>query len=212
MRKRFEDFGAQSLSDHEMLEMLLYLAVPRSNTNETAHRLIERFGSFCGVMNADPAELVQVDGVGEKSAHVIKLTAAAVGRYIMCDNSIIVSSFDGEKIGKNLIGLFAGESVEKLYLLVLDTKGKLVERKCIATGTVSSVAAHINDIANVALRNNSPYVVLAHNHTCGCAAPSTEDINLTMHLKEVLGMMNITLLEHFVVADNRYYTILGQLK
>ncbi len=209
MRKRLEYFGAESLNDHELLEMLLYLSIPRADTNLIAHKLLDRFDNICGVLNADTDELEKIDGIGKSSACAIKTVAAVVGRYIKCENKPENAFFDFARLGNYLVGLFAGEARERLYLLVLDQKGRIIDETCIGDGVKNSVQISVRKIADTAIRHNATHVVLAHNHPGGCAAPSEEDIELTLRAREMLSLIGITLFEHFVVCDNRYRLILA---
>lgn len=208
MRERLSQNGALSLRDHELLEMLLYFSIPRVNTNMMAHNLLDKFGDICGVLNADERELTKVEGIGPNSASAIKTVAGVVGRYIMCENEITNAFSDPDMLGRYLTGIFVGEAHEKLYALVLNQKGKIVEKACVATGAVNFVNLPVRKIADMAVSHGATHVILAHNHPNGCAMPSAEDIQLTLNVKETLSMLGINLLEHFVICGNRYQLII----
>ena len=208
MKAKFDKFGAEAFEDHELLEILLYFAIPRADTNLLAHRLINRFGSFVDVINADESELLTVEGVGPKSAQLIKAVAVTAGRYIQRDNEINNAFRNLDSIGNHLIGHFVGESSEKLYLLVFDPKGRLIEERQIANGSKGGLEFSAAYIADTAIRLNSAHVVLAHNHPSGYAYPSKNDIDMTYKIKYTLSQLGIQLIEHFVIAGNNYYPII----
>ncbi len=208
MRERIFETGIHTLQDHELFEVLLYSSIPRVNTNLTAHRLLNRFGDVCGVLNADEKELMKIDGIGDKSASVIKAVAGICRRYIMCQNEITNAFDDPDRLGRYLTGFFVGEAHEKLCLFVLSQSGRIDKIDCIAEGSVNAVNLPVRKIADMAVHHRSSYVVLAHNHPGGCAAPSPEDVELTLRAKETLGMLGIHLLEHFVISGNQYRPII----
>ena len=209
VKKKFLKDGLDSFADHEVLEFLLFFGIARVNTNLIAHHLVERFGDLNGVLNADIADLSAVEGIGEHSATLIKLSAAIAGRYIMgkaCKNGAFS---DLSAMGEYLVGRFLGESSEKLYMLMLDSKGKLVCEQCILEGSLNSVGAPINLIVNKAIKNDSANIVLAHNHPSGSVRPSDRDRDTTARLKYLLEQSGIKLVEHFVIAGNLYCPIIN---
>ena len=208
MRAKFDNFGAAPFEDHELLEMLLYFALPRIDTNLLAHKLIDRFGGIVEVLNADEKELVSIEGIGPNSARLIKTVAAMAGRYIQRNNNVKSAFGSLDTIGEHLIGLFAGESTEKLYLLAFDQKGKLVKECQIASGSNGDVEFSTRFISDVAIKHNSAHVVLAHNHPGGYEYPSKNDIEMTYRAKYILSQIGITLVEHFVISGNKYYPII----
>lgn len=208
MKAKFDRFGAETFEDHELLEILLYFAIPRADTNLLAHRLINRFGSFVDVINADESELLAVEGVGPKSAYLIKTVAATSGRYIQRSNEIGNVFKDIESVGEHLVGHFVGESSEKLYLLTFDPKGRLIDERQIANGAKGGMEFSTGAIADTAIKLGSSHVVLAHNHPSGYARPSKNDIDMTYRIKYSLSQLGIKLIEHFVIAGNNYYPII----
>ena len=210
IKAKFLKDGLCSFADHEVLEFLLFYSIPRVNTNVIAHRLIKRFGSLNGVLCADIEELSHVEGIGEHSATLIKLSAAIAGRYIMGQARKSGMFFDLPRIGDYLVGRFLGESDEKLYLLLFDSKGNLCEELCLFEGSVNSVGTPANLIINKAIKNNSVNVVLAHNHPGGSIRPSERDRDTTARLRYLLEQSGIKLIEHFVISDNLYCPIINE--
>ncbi len=208
MKAKFDKFGPSVFEDHELLEILLYFAIPRVDTNLLAHKLLERFDGLTGVLNADESELTKIEGIGPQSAWLIKTAAAMAGRYIQRENKADNAFDDIAKLGEYLVGLFAGESCEKLYLLALDKKGRIIEEIHIASGVMDRLEFSSRRIADIAIRVNSSHVILAHNHPSGYARPSKNDTDMTYRVQYALSQVGVKLIEHFIVSGSEYYTIL----
>ena len=191
MKKKLLESGEQSFADHELLEVLLYYAIPRRDTNELAHRLMEQFGSLQGVLSASPQELACVQGMGEHAAQDTK--------------EKILNSVD--KCGEYFTALLGGSRKEMLWQVCLDGKGKVLSSRCLAEGDVSMAAVSVRQVVEYALRAGAVGVVLAHNHPSGVALPSREDISTTRYIRDALRTMNIQLVDHIVVADEDYVSM-----
>lgn len=124
-KRRYLALGAEGMEDHQLLELLLFYAIPRQDTNETAHRLIQRFGSLQGVLHAAPEELTSVEGVGENAAVLVRLVGdmALRARCSSLPQKVLNSP---DRTGAYFMELLAGEKKEMLYQVCLDTKGKLL--------------------------------------------------------------------------------------
>ncbi len=206
MRARFCTTGANSFQDHEILEVLLYYALPRRDTNELAHELLKHFGRLDKLFYATLEELIQIKGVGEKTAILLK-TVFECHRRI--ENTVgpeqELQLYD--QIGEYLVKSYTGIQFEQMLLLILDKKGHIVRTIQISEGTYDMVAVNKRKIISYALSASAPFVVLAHNHPSGILVPSFEDKSLTMEIDELLKALNIELLEHFIIADGRYFGI-----
>ncbi len=201
MRSKALTYGLDHLDDHEVLEMLLYHAIPRGDTNETAHRLLERFGSFRGLLEAPPEELQAVPGVGESAAVLLKLTMEAARRYYAARRTRRLHLTSTEAIGRFLTPVFIGRREENVYLLCLDAKKTPVYGRIITVGGVAASTLEIQQILSTAVSVQAKYVVLAHNHPSGYAVPSESDLQTTLQLKHALAGVNICLLDHLIIAD-----------
>ena len=208
MRERVLKNGFDTLMDHEKLEYLLFYTIPRENTNPIGHRLMERFGSFSAVLNANVSELCKVDGVGEKSAvflHLIPQVAECYASDKTLHGSVLS---DSGALGEYLVGRFVGSTVEKMLLLCLNNKYELICEHEISRGNVNRTALDARKILEIALANNASCVVLAHNHPAGVCIPSSADIENTKRLFDLLAAVDIRLVEHYVIADDKYMPIL----
>lgn len=200
LRDRFIKEGMDGWEQHTMLELLLFFTIPRQDTNVLAHKLLERFGSLSAVMNASQEELKKVTGIGTESALLIKVAAGLVRPYMedFYNDGMILDCT--EKLCNFLIPKYIGRTNEVSYIICLDNKKKLLYCEMLAEGTIDSVPIFTRQIAEIALRMQTSYVVLSHNHPHTFALPSADDIHTTGKLKAALGMLSITLLDHIIVS------------
>lgn len=200
MQARVERDGLESLAEHEALEYLLFLAIPRQDTNELAHRLIEYFGDFCKVMEADPAELVRVKGIGPRSAQVIH-TVMAFGRYYGLKKRKRRTALDQmEHAIEYVKPLFFGEQNELLYLILLDDKCRPVRDMRIAEGVPNRVQIDTRKLLRDVARTEATCGILAHNHPSGMAVPSDADLIATLGIMKALDPLGVSILDHIIVA------------
>ena len=205
-KERFYQNGFQGFADHEVLEFLLFYAIPRKDTNETAHYLLERFGTLDNVVHAPVEELVKVQGVGEHTAMFLKMLPAAYQRIVQSKkvDTILNST---EKAGQYFMRLLWGERREVIYMACLDQKCKVVSCNRLAEGDVNVAPLSIRQATERALVSNAAMVLLAHNHPSGIALPSEEDVYVTRMIKDILHPLNIQLLDHIVVADDDFVSM-----
>ena len=197
-----------SLEDHELLELLLFYVIPRCNTNETAHDLIERFGSLRGVLDANMSSLVGVKAVGNKTALYLRVVAETLSRYERDTYDLSGPINTYAELGDYLRSLFVGTENEQTFILLFDNSRRLLLCEKIGEGYSSGNVISMRDIALLSLSNNAAGVVLAHNHPNGRATPSGEDIMATNRLKGLLASMDITLIDHFVISGKECVPII----
>lgn len=207
MRQRFLKSGLDAFADHEALELLLYYAIPRRDTNPIAHALMERYGSLSAVLAAPVEDLKKVEGVGESAAILLKLAPQLYRKAKMSDaeQETILSSV--ERVGAYLLERFAGEKNEVVYQLCLDRKGKLLVCKKLGEGGVASADLDIRRLVENALLTGASSVVLAHNHPSGVALPSADDYTATDRAKSALGSIGVQLADHIIVADQDFVSM-----
>lgn len=207
VRKRFEMQGLDGFEEHQVLEMLLFYAIPRKDTNVVAHRLIERFGGFTQVMDASVSELEKVEGMGHQSALFLKFVRSC-GRYYNLRAVRDDTKMDSlENCVQYLLPRFEGKRNEEVHMLCLDSKRCVIACVMVGEGDICSVNVSVRKIVNLALSQNAVSVVLAHNHPGGLAFPSKEDAAVTKNLAAVLRRMEICLLDHIVIADGDYVSM-----
>ena len=207
MRQRFLKSGLDAFADHEALELLLYYAIPRRDTNPIAHALMERYGSLSAVLAAPVEDLKKVEGVGESAAILLKLAPQLYRKAKMSDaeQETILSSV--ERVGAYLLDRFAGEKNEVVYQLCLDRKGKLLACKKLGEGGVTSADLDIRRLVENALLTGASSVVLAHNHPSGVALPSRDDYAATDRAKTALAVVGVALTDHIIVADGDFVSM-----
>ena len=205
-KQQFLHHGADSFSDHELLELILYYAIPRRDTNELAHRLLQQFGSLRNVFLASVEELKKVEGVGESAAILLHLLPE-IGKRVQQSGMKERNLNSTEKCGNYFLRLFVGENHEVLYQLCLDGKGKLLNCRQLSQGDMDSAALSVKQVVSNALSCGASAVVLGHNHPSGVALPSEEDIAVTLRVRDALKALDIRLLDHIIVADGDYVSV-----
>lgn len=208
-RRMLETFlasGIDGMHQHEILEMLLFFAIPRRDTNETAHLLIETFGSISAVFDAPVEELVKVEGIGMNAASLIKMIPQLARAYLSdSHNPVIITSF--EDAAACLLPKFIGRTKETVFLLCLDNKNKVIACLKVGEGSVNSTEISTRRIAELAMKYNAAAIVMAHNHPGGTAIPSKDDIATTKKLIDFCSGIGMPLLDHLVVSDGDYVSM-----
>lgn len=208
LKKRFDAVGEKGFEDHTLLELLLFYGVPQKDTNPLAHRLLERFGSLPAVLEAPARELMQVEGVGENVARLLKVTQAmrcrCTQQQVSRQKVVLNSSL---KAGEYLCSLLQGRETEALLLVCLDA-GKAV-RHCeqLESGVSDSISTTLRQIAQLCVNRNVHDIILAHNHPSGLVHPSREDIVMTRKAQDFLQEIGVNLLDHFVITDKEFYSM-----
>ena len=207
LKDRFRQEGLDKFDEIQVLELLLFYAIPQRDTNPLAHRLLEYFGSLAQVLEAPAEELEKVSGVGSNVATLLTLTTALARYYMVSRGNQTVALTTTEMCGDYLLPYFVGRRNETVFLLCLDAKCKVLGCKEVGEGSVNSASVPIRRIVEMALGMNATTVVIAHNHPSGFALPSNEDILTTKRIAAALEAVEITLADHIVVADDDYVSM-----
>lgn len=202
MKHRFRETGLTGFDDINILELLLFYAVPRQDTNPLAHTLIERFGGLNEVLEASMDELMDTPGVGENVAILLKLFPSVCKRYLENQRKKKIAYTTVSELQDYIIPLFAFEPEELLYMICMDSGNHITYCQVISRGGEDAVYADTKKIAQIAITRNASSVVLAHNHPSGLAEPSPSDIAVTKQILECLRLCDVELLDHFIVADD----------
>ena len=204
--QRFLEEDLDNFEPHNVLELLLFYAIPRKDTNELAHVLIDTFGSLKGVFDAPYEELIKVAGIGPNTAALLKLVPSLTRTYYSSDaRSIILDT--SEKSGEYFLPYYIGQTEEVVRLACLDAGGKVISNQILHRGSANAAEVNIRKIVNIALRNNAMGVILAHNHPGGLPLPSEEDVATTKSIREALMPMGILLMDHIIVAGQDYVSM-----
>ena len=196
MRARVEQYGLESLAPHEALEYLLYITNARRDTNGIAHALLERFGSFAGVLEASEEELCRVPGVGPASARMLHLLPEVSRYYEHSRTSTEGALTTTERLAAYLKPRFAGAKQEKALLLSLDSRSRVKSVYWLKEGNSRMVSLEVKES-----------VVLCHNHPNGVPLPSREDLAATENIVRALGLVKIRLRDHIILAENDYFSM-----
>lgn len=207
LKQKFLRHGLDSFEDHEVLELLLFYAIPRCDTNPIAHRLINEFGSLTGVIDASAEELCRVEGIGPSAAAMILLFREAFERYHTekYEKPLVLNSL--EDIVAYLEPLFFNEQKEKAVALYVNGRREVLGCVTISKGSIVGADANARDIAENAFRLNATGVILAHNHPAGDAFPSSQDTSATGTLVKSLWPMSIELADHLIFSPKSYFSM-----
>ena len=206
MRNKYVNKGIEVFEQHEILEMLLFYAIPRKNTNDIAHRLLEACGSLSAVFDA-PIDILMQQGLSYNAAvllHMIPDLSKAYQSDKFDNEEKIITD---ENIGKKMVHLFAGKNEECVYAFFLDAKGKEKYSGIISKGDASSAPLFSKDIVSIAARCKAVTVIIAHNHPSGVAFPSRADLEATADIADALDTIGIHLADHIIVADRDYISL-----
>jgi len=204
LRQSFSKYGLETFNETQVLEFALGMVVPRTDTNPTAHRLINTFGSLNGVISASPEKLKSVAGMGEISAnflHFLKQFVVYI-HGIERKSQRIVTPSDAVEILRDVMKLYP---VEHFIVACLDSKGDLLLHQNIR-GDIDRVNINVRDVVDVALRVGTTSLVFAHNHPDGKSTPSDADVALTRSLVNVFGAVNINIIDHIIFGATDYYS------
>jgi len=206
IKARYEEFGLDSFREHEVLEMLLFYCIPRRDTNEIAHRLIERFGCIAKTLEAPVRELEKVEGMGHSSAQFLKMVYDLHGYCAKHSPKASVLSCATE-YAEYMHPYFQGSKIEKVVLLCMDGKGQVLACREVTEGTVNATTVSIRKIVEIAIAEGATAVVLAHNHPSGLALPSPEDISTTMQVEQALETIEVALLDHLIMDGEEFISL-----
>lgn len=207
LKSRFAEHGLESFNDINALELLLFYAIPRKDTNVMAHDLVDRFGSLSGVFDASLRELTEVPGIGENTALLIKLVPQMMKKCQLSKVNDIRVFRSSNDLGRFLVPRFMDERDELALLLCLDSRKSLICCRVLNRGVVNAVDITVRRLVELALKNKAASLVLAHNHPEGIALPSREDEAFTRKAGEALRLMGMELVDHIIVAGDRYFSM-----
>ena len=207
MRERVQSYGLDSLAEHEALEYVLYLTNAQKDTNGIAHDLIDRFGDFAAVLEASEEELCTVEGVGPATARMLHLLPQICGYYSRSRTSAARCIKTTEQMGSYLMAKFAWSDYERAMLVSLDSRKRVRAAVWLREGTSDRVSLDIKGVVAAAIKGGTDAVVLCHNHPNGVALPSMEDMDATGSIARALGLVNIHLLDHFILTDSEYFSM-----
>ena len=208
LRKRFLESG-ESVENHELLELLLTYSIPRRDTNRTAHILLSRSGSFENILAAELDELTEVEGVGEKTAVMLKLIGELNNRPSKTKRADRTVYDTEDKIGNLLLKKYRGKRREECHVMLFDGKRRMIGFKKLSEGSVNGTMVIVRTAVEYAYKKRACSVLISHNHPGGIACSTDRDMRVTDELRTAFKLMGISFDGHFIVADDDWYMIEG---
>lgn len=202
LREKFLKVGAEGLATHELIELLLFYAIPMKDTNETAHQLIKEYSRVTDILEASPESLAEIEGLGENSAILFKLILAIMNKYMTEQNDLVNAMLTPKNIDKYIKNLFYGHTNEVAYAILMDKDCVVKKVKMLSTGTVNSAPLYPREVVKLAVNEHYPYMILAHNHPNGNAIPSQNDFKITKTIELALNFVDVRLVDHIIVSGN----------
>lgn len=205
LRTDFFENGLSGKADHQVLELLLTYAIPRRDVNPIAHKLISEFGSLAGVIDAPREELVKIEYITDNAAALIKLIPHLAQAYNKSKWGEKPQLNTAAKMIEYIKAKYLGQKNEVLYLLLLDSKCRLLAINTASIGASDHAAVSIRDITASALKTCAKYIALVHNHPSGSVLPSADDISATDKIKQALLPLDITLIDHIIISGDKTF-------
>jgi DNA repair protein RadC len=209
LRERFVNAGPASLADYELLELLLFPALPRSDVKPLAKALIERFGGFAGVINADLAALQEMSGLSETSAIALKAIQAAIQRVLRAEivERPVLSSWQG--VLDYCHAAMAHGRIEEFRLLFLDRKNALIADEVQQKGTIDHTPVYPREVVKRALELGASAIIMVHNHPSGDPTPSKADIEMTREVAKAARLLGIEVHDHLIIGQGKQTSLRG---
>ena len=207
VRKKFLKYGIDSFEPHEIIEFLLFWSISRKDTNIVAHNLMNKFGSISAIFDASYKSLLEVDGIGENSATLLKFIPELARIYQ--ENKFLIGKNVPtlEECYDKLVLKFIGRTYETVAIMLFDSKGKIVFDGIVNKGSVNAVEIYSRKIVELISHYYATSIILAHNHPSGIALPSKSDILSTDKLNIIFESMRVKFIDHIIVADNDYISM-----
>ena len=205
MKKQFIKNGFRQFNEHQMLELLLFYSIPRGDTNELSHRLLNECGGrLCDVLNAPYKKLTSVKGIGEHSAVFLKLLLETASHYISSMQAEEAGTFpEGtDSVCRYFEGIFISAHGEEIHIAAADSRLRLSHEKKLADGDVGKADLSPRKIMEYAIDCGCDRVILAHNHPGGSWTASKEDIHATRHLVSLLREFGVEIADHIIVGKS----------
>jgi DNA repair protein RadC len=210
LRQRFLAAGLDGFLDYEVIELLLTLATPRKDCKTAAKLALKKFKTLQGVLEADPRELQEVPGIGPTNMLGIKLIKAVSQRFLakkLVGRNAVANSRD---LFSYLNGAIRDKTRECFLAVFLDSKNRVIAMDTLFEGSLTASSVYPREVVRAALQHHAAALIFAHNHPSGEPGPSSEDVAITRQLVFAARLMGITVHEHLIIGDTRYYSFADQ--
>lgn len=207
LRERLLKGGSEALADYEVLEYLLFAGIRQGDTKPVAKALLAHFGSLAGVLDAEPGALMQVKGVGETSAAALKSVALAARRMARSEiaSKPVLSSW--QALLDYLAIDMAHLNFERVRVLYLDTRNRLIDDHNLGDGSIDEAAIHPREVIRRAMDVGASALILVHNHPSGNPEPSRADISITHRIAEAGKLLGITVHDHVIIGREGHVSL-----
>jgi len=206
LRERFLQSGLDGFHDYEVIELLLALSTPRKDCKDAAKAVLNRFRTFQRVLEASPRELCEVEGIGPKNLLALKLIPAAADRYLARKITHRDPLNNSRQLFDYLYHNLSGRQREHFKAVYLDARNRVLSEETLFKGTLTASSVYPREVIKAALQHQAAALIFAHNHPSGDPSPSTDDLALTRQLVLACRAVGITVHEHIVVGENRYFS------
>ena len=209
LRDRFNEAGPDALSDYELLEMVLFRALPRRDVKPLAKSLIAKFGSFAEVVHAPEARLREISGLGDAAITEVKLIAATASRVArgQVKQRTVLSSWSS--VIEYCRAAMAFADKEQFRILFLDKRNQVIADELQQVGTVDHTPVYPREVVKRALELSATAIILVHNHPSGDPTPSTADIQMTKSIISISSPLGISVHDHIIVGKNGHASLKG---
>lgn len=206
LKDRFERAGITGLQDYEVLELLLFYALPRKEVKPLAKDLLNRFGSLKGVLDAGPETLQEIRGIGRHAVLLFKLVRALGSLYLQQRASEKEQISSTKELVDYCLSSMGGLKDEHFAVIYLNARNKIIKVETIQEGIVNQAVVYPRKVLEKALAHKASALILVHNHPSGHVRPSDADIRLTRVLQDAATVMDIALHDHLIVGENRFFS------
>lgn len=208
VRQRFiREQSFENFEEHQVLELLLFYSIPRRDTNELAHKMLNEYGSLYNLMNSSPQNIMKRCNVSEVTAVSISIIPSLTRKFLssgIANDAPIINSI--ERTHKHFEALMLGQPFESFYMICLDLNYRVTRKAKISDGTNRKTAVHMDKLIENALMYNTSFVIVGHNHPAGNKNPSSSDLDATMQIKNALQYINVRLLDHIIICGSGFYS------
>ena len=210
LRQRLFEGGPDALLDHELIEYLLALAIPRRDTKPLAKALLKEFGGIAGLLTADAHALARVPGMGETSAAALKTAHAAALRLLRAQVAERPVLANWQALLDYLRADMAHHAIERVRVLHLNSKNMLIRDELMQEGSIDEAPVYVREVIRRAIDLGSAALILVHNHPSGDPSPSRADIDITRQIAEAGKRLNITLHDHIIMGSEGHSSLRAQ--
>jgi len=207
LRQRLFEGGPDALLDHELIEYLLALAIPRRDTKPLAKALLKEFGGIAGLLTADAEALARIPGMGETSAAAIKIAHAAALRLLRSQVAERPILANWQALLDYLRADMAHHPIERVRVLHMNSRNMLIRDELMGEGSIDEAAVYVREVIRRAIDLGSSAIILVHNHPSGDPAPSRADIDITRQVAEAGKRLNITLHDHIIMGSEGHSSL-----